>query len=145
MGVRFILCLCLTIAAAGCAAHNRPPQRPAPSPVPPSAAAAPIDTVHGLASYYGEDFHGRITASGVRFDMHAMVAAHPTFPFGTIVRVTNMANGRRVTVRIIDRGPGPSARADGVVIDLSQRAAASLGFIPQGRARVRIDVLKWGR
>jgi len=73
--------------------------------------------------------------------MNAMVAAHPTYPFGTIVRVTNLENGRSATVRILDRGP---ARANGVIIDVSRRAADKLGFIREGRTRVRLEVLRWG-
>jgi rare lipoprotein A len=98
-----------------------------------------------LASYYGEDFHGRTTASGVRFDMNAMVAAHPTYPFGTIVRVTNLQNGRSVRVRIVDRGPAAGPRVAGVIIDVSRRAAQALGFIREGRTRVRVEVERWGR
>jgi len=98
----------------------------------------------GLASYYGRDFHGKTAASGVAFDMNAMVAAHPSYPFGTIVRVTNLTNGRSVRVQIVDRGPASGPRADGVIIDVSRRAARELGFIQSGRARVRLDVLRWG-
>jgi len=80
----------------------------------------------------------------VRFDSHAMVAAHPAYPFGTLVRVTNLANGRSVKVRILDRGPARGPRADGVIIDLSFAAAQALGFIREGRTRVRLVVLRWG-
>jgi rare lipoprotein A len=73
--------------------------------------------------------------------MNAMVAAHPTYPFGTIVRVTNLGNGRSATVRILDRGP---ARGNGVIIDVSRGAADKLGFIREGRTRVRLEVLRWG-
>jgi len=104
-----------------------------------------LETQEGLASYYGKDFHGKITASGARFNMNAMVAAHPTYPFGTRVRVTNLANGRSTNVRILDRGPAPQHRADGIVIDVSRRAAEALGFIQQGHARVRLEVLEWGK
>ncbi|HEV3061188.1 MAG TPA: septal ring lytic transglycosylase RlpA family protein [Vicinamibacterales bacterium] len=98
----------------------------------------------GLASYYGSDFHGKTAASGVGFNMNAMVAAHPSYPFGTIVRVTNLRNGRSVRVQIVDRGPASGPQADGVIIDVSRRAARELGFIQSGRARVRLDVLRWG-
>jgi rare lipoprotein A len=98
----------------------------------------------GLASYYGRDFHGKTAASGAAFDMNAMVAAHPSYPFGTIVRVTNLRNGRSVRVQIVDRGPASGPQADGVIIDVSRRAARELGFIQNGRARVRLDVLRWG-
>jgi rare lipoprotein A len=103
-----------------------------------------LETHEGLASYYGEGFDGKLTASGARFDMHAMVAAHPSYPFGTVVRVTNLENGRAVRVRILDRGPAPRVAGDGVIIDLSYGAARALGFVRQGRTRVRIDVLRWG-
>ena len=98
----------------------------------------------GLASFYGSEFHGRTTASGARFDMNAMVAAHPSYPFGTRLRVTNLANGRSATVRVVDRGPSQELRADGLIIDVSRRAAAVLRFVQQGRTRVRVDVLAWG-
>ena len=77
--------------------------------------------------------------------MHAMVAAHPSYPFGTVVRVTNMRNSRSVVVRIVDRGPAPRLQARGVVVDLAQGAAEKLDFIQEGLARVRLDVLRWGK
>ena len=123
---------------AGCASHG-----PAPAPKP--GRTTVLETREGLASYYGEEFHGRRTASGVRFDMHAMVAAHPSYPFGTRLRVTNLANNRSTTVRIVDRGPTAQLRAQGLLIDVSHKAAEVLGFIQQGRARVRLEVLAWGR
>ena len=91
----------------------------------------------GVASYYGRRFHGRRTANGERFDMHAMTAAHKTLPFGSRVRVTNPSNGRSVVVRINDRGPF----ARGRVIDLSRAAAEEIGMIRRGHARVEIDLL----
>ena len=77
--------------------------------------------------------------------MNAMVAAHPSYPFDTLVRVTNLRNGRSVELRILDRGPAAGPRRDGVIIDVSQGAARSLGFVAAGRTRVRVDVLRWGR
>ena len=79
----------------------------------------------GLASWYGPRFHGRRTASGERFDQHALTAAHRTLPFGTVVRVHSRVNGRTVDVRINDRGPFLHRR----VIDLSRAAAEALGLI----------------
>jgi rare lipoprotein A len=110
----------------------------------PSAETRALETREGLASFYGEAFHGRMMASGQRFDMNAMVAAHPRYPFGTLVRVTNLTNSRSISVRIQDRGPARAPQADGVIIDLSRRAAEALGFIQQGRTRVRLEVLEWG-
>lgn len=95
----------------------------------------------GLASWYGARFHGRTTASGIPFDMHAMVAAHPTLPFGTRVRVHRLSTGAAVEVEIVDRGPAAGPRKAGVVIDLSVGAAERLGFLREGRTRVRIEVL----
>jgi rare lipoprotein A len=76
--------------------------------------------------------------------MRAMVAAHPTYPFGTVLRVTNIDNGRAVEVRVVDRGPAAGPQAAGVIIDLSQGAAEALDFIREGRTRVRLDVLQLG-
>ena len=105
-------------------------------PKPPSAVR------EGLASYYARSLDGKITASGVRFDNDALVAAHPTYPFGTRVRVTNLSNDRSVTVRIVDRGPTRAVRAKGVIIDLSRAAADALGFLEVGRTRVRLEVVQ---
>lgn len=91
----------------------------------------------GVASFYGKRFHGRPTASGERFDMNAMTAAHRTLPFGTHVRVTNPRNGRSVTVRINDRGPFSRGRT----IDVSRRAAHELGFVGHGHAEVELEVI----
>jgi rare lipoprotein A len=76
--------------------------------------------------------------------MNAMVAAHPSYPFGTVLRVTNVTNGRAVDVRIVDRGPSRGPRADGVIIDVSYGAAGALDFVREGRTRVRVEVLRWG-
>jgi rare lipoprotein A len=107
---------------------------------PPTAGPA-IEVQRGTATYYGGRFHGRRTASGERFDQNAMVAAHPSLPFGSVVRVTNLKNGRTAHVRIVDRGPARSARRRGVVIDLSKGVARHLGFVAQGRTPVRVEVL----
>jgi rare lipoprotein A len=95
----------------------------------------------GLASYYARSFDGKKTASGTLFDNDALIAAHPTHPFGTLVRVTNVRNRRSVTVCVVDRGPAKSARSNGVIIDLSRSAASKLGFLSAGRARVRVEVV----
>jgi rare lipoprotein A len=89
----------------------------------------------GLASFYGGEFQGRRTASGARYDMHALTCAHPTAPFGTRLRVTDLETGRSVVVTVNDRGP----YAPGRVVDLSLAAARRLGMIQRGVARVRVD------
>ena len=90
----------------------------------------------GIASWYGKQFHGRKTASGERFDMEAMTAAHPKLPFGSWVRVRNLITGRSIDVRINDRGPYIKRR----VIDLSRAAAQALGF--GGTHEVEISLLE---
>ncbi len=91
----------------------------------------------GTASYYAASLHGRRTASGERYDRHALTAAHRTLPFGTRLRVTNQRNGRTVIVRVNDRGPFHRSR----VIDLSGAAADALGMRGAGTARITYEVL----
>ena len=132
---------------------------PLPQPQP-SAAAEPdqpprtlaarlpdavLETVTGSATFYASQFEGRRTASGIPFRQNQMVAAHRAYPFGTILRVTNLRNERSVNVRVVDRGPFGTSAARGTIIDLSRRAADNLDFINAGRAQVRVEVLEWGR
>jgi rare lipoprotein A len=105
--------------------------------VAPRPSAAPGGPETGLASYYGSKFAGRTMASGRAYDPAALTAAHRTLPFGTRVRVTHLGNGRTIVVEVADRGPFVRGR----VIDLSRRAARSLGFVGAGLARVRIEPL----
>jgi rare lipoprotein A len=95
----------------------------------------PSYRAEGLASWYGEDFHGRLTANGEVYDMHGISAAHPTLPMPCYVRVTNLGNGRSLIVRVNDRGPYHANR----VIDLSVKAARLLDFHGDGLARVRVE------
>jgi rare lipoprotein A len=96
----------------------------------------------GIASYYAKRFDGRRTASGQIFRNSELMAAHPTLPFGTIVRVTNVDKGSFVDVRITDRGGFAKGRS--IIIDLSQAAAARLNMLSRGTARVVVEVLEWG-
>jgi rare lipoprotein A len=91
----------------------------------------------GLASWYGDDFHGRYTANGEIFDMGAISAAHPTLPLPSYVRVTNLANNRSIVVRVNDRGPYARDR----LIDVSVKTAELLGFYGHGVARVKVDYI----
>ncbi len=95
----------------------------------------------GTASWYGQRFHGRKTASGQIYDMSALTAAHPTLPFGTQVRVTNLSNRKAVVLTVNDRGPF----AKGRIIDVSRHAADHLGFLRAGTARVRVEVIQSAR
>ena len=132
------------LALGAACAHAPPPawaeERAAPPPRAPSAqrpgaAARPGWPQVGIASFYGHRFHGRLTASGVPYDMHAMTCAHRTAPFGTRLRVTDLESGRSVVVRVTDRGPF----ARGRVVDLSWAAARRLDLLERGLARVRVE------
>ena len=95
------------------------------------------DTFRGNASWYGPDFHGKLTSNGETYDMYAMTAAHKTLPMNTIVRVTNLRNSKSTVVRINDRGPFVSTR----IIDLSNSAARKIEMIGTGTAPVKLEVL----
>ena len=136
------LTLCCAVAAvllyAGCGpASPRFTTRESPAIGEQSSA---VHQLTGIASYYADEFHGRPTANGEEYDMHAMTAAHQTLPFNTTVRVTNVTTGAAVIVRINDRGPF----VDNRVIDLSLEAATRLGMVAKGTAPVRLDVLELG-
>lgn len=119
---------CCAVLATGCATTGGRATRPELT-----------DRIEvGMASYYGRKFHGRRTASGERFDMKAMTAAHPSLPFGTRVRVTNLTNGRTVVLRINDRGPFKRGR----IIDVSRAAAKELAMIGPGTAKVRVEIVE---
>lgn len=103
------------------------------------------DTQNGFASFYGPGFEGEETVSGETFRSQEMVAAHPSYPLGTMVRVTNLEEGGTVDVHIIDRGATDKNQAEGVIIDLSKGAAKKLGMVKEGRIRVKVEVLQWGK
>lgn len=108
-----------------------------------SGGPKPIESVDlgwkqvGVASWYGEKFHGRFTANGEIYDMYGMTAAHKQLPFDTLVEVENLDNGRTVQVRINDRGPFVRGR----IIDLTYTAAEQIGMIGKGTAKVRLRVV----
>ena len=91
----------------------------------------------GMASWYGEDFNGKMTANGERYNMNTLTAAHRTLPLPSIVKVTNLQNGRSIVVRVNDRGPYVKNR----IIDLSKHGAQLLGYMGQGTTRVRVEVM----
>lgn len=138
------------LAIAGCA--NRTPTARAPAPAPsaqPSPPSGPPPAVErgpavpgeyveeGVASWYGAPFHGRRTSNGEKYDMREMTAAHRTLPFGAVVRVTNLRNGKQTEVRINDRGPFVANR----VIDLSEAAAQAIEMVGPGTAPVRLEII----
>jgi rare lipoprotein A len=161
-----VVATCLALAS-GCAARRpAPPPVPAPPPTadpptdappPPSTPPVPIPPAaadagdsaagvgqEGYATYVARAFHGRTAANGERFDERQLVAAHRTLPFGSIVRVTNVRNGRSVTVRIVDRGPYGQNYREGAIIDLSRAAADRLRMIRDGQIPARLQVLGLG-
>jgi rare lipoprotein A len=97
----------------------------------------PTHTLQGVASWYGYPHHGRMTASGRRFNMYELTAAHRTLPIGTRVRVTNLLNGRAVTVTVTDRGPFVKNR----MLDLSYAAARDIDMIGPGTAPVQLEII----
>jgi rare lipoprotein A len=125
--------------ATGTAVIELVPVQPTTDVTTPVAPSVPQDTSlgRGSASYYAARFDGRRTASGERFDNDDMTAAHRTLPFGSLVRVTNPANGRSVVVRINDRGPFTRGR----MIDVSRAAAEELGMVGRGHADVELVLI----
>jgi len=126
--------LAVSFLLSGCA-HNRHAARTTLPTPPASAQIRGVET--GLASWYGHPYHGRAAADGETYDMEKLTAAHRTLPFGTWVRVTNLANTKAVDVRIIDRGPF----IDGRIIDLSHAAAQAIDMVGPGVVEVRLDIL----
>jgi rare lipoprotein A len=146
----------LSLALSACAVHRPLPPPPASAQTaPPKGGLYKVGTPYqidgvwyypaedynydetGIASWYGEQFHGKYTANGETFDLNAVTAAHRTLPMPTIVEVTNLENGRSIQIRVNDRGP----YARGRIIDLSRRSAQLLGFEQQGTAKVRVRIL----
>jgi rare lipoprotein A len=126
----------LTLLSASCAHRGSAPVATRPSPPP----SPPVDegwTERGIASWYGEPYHGRRTASGEVYDMHALTAAHPMLPFGTVVEVRRRDSGAEVQVRVNDRGPFIAGR----IIDLSYAAATRIGLEIDGIAEVALRVV----
>jgi rare lipoprotein A len=125
------------LALAACAEQPlpQPPLAALPPPAVEPAPDQPFFSQVGTASWYGGQHHGRKTANGERFNMNELTAAHRSVKLGTVLRVTNLDNGRSTTVRVNDRGPYVNGR----VIDLSAAAAHDLGMKQDGLARVRIE------
>jgi rare lipoprotein A len=151
------LALAFSLMAAGCAHRTYttrppvqvPPEQPLPSPAPPSQPSGPPPAIErqpavageyveeGVASWYGMPFDGHRTSNGEIYNMHQFTAAHRTLPFGAVVRVTNLRNGRQTEVRINDRGPFVANR----VIDLSLSAAQAIEMVGPGTAPVRLEMI----
>jgi len=134
------LCACLLFVSASSGCHKRAVSTAKPSPPSVSISSPheiPEEEMTGMASWYGNPYHGRRTASGETFNMHDLTAAHPTLPFNTTVLVRNLENGKQVLVRINDRGPFEGDR----IIDLSYAAARAIDLVGPGTVRVSLKVL----
>jgi rare lipoprotein A len=128
----------------GCAVSHRSTAAAAATTDTGSNARRYLGAETGYATFLASSFHGNESASGEVFDTGKLVAAHRTLPFGSIVRVTNLENGRSVTVRIIDRGPYGKNYREGTIIDLSRAAARRVRMMQEGQVRVRLLVLRLG-
>jgi rare lipoprotein A len=137
-GIRILVVFAALAALAGCGHKKRSRSVP---PRPSRPVAVPVEVGHtetGVASWYGNPYHGRQAANGETYDMEKMTAAHRTMPFNTWVRVHDLENGKTTEVRITDRGPFVGDR----IIDLSRAAARELEMIGPGTARVRLEVIR---
>ncbi|WP_300675243.1 septal ring lytic transglycosylase RlpA family protein [Desulfoluna sp.] len=142
-----LLLAAILLFTTACATKQAPsPIKPEPLPRPykvlgkwyqPLASSQGYEEV-GIASWYGPKFHGKPTASGEKYNMHAMTAAHKTLPLGTRVLVRHLGNGKEVTLKINDRGPFVGKR----IIDLSNKAAHAIGMVGTGTAKVRVTALE---
>lgn len=128
-----VVCIGLVLAVTGYSAEEVSDHRPV------------LETQVGDATIYASRFEGRKTASGVLFKADRLMAAHRTYPFGTLVRVTYLRNKRSVNVVVLDRGPFGKNHKEGAIIDLSPSAAEKLGMVKEGQARVKIEVIEWGK
>jgi rare lipoprotein A len=117
-----------------------PPKVAAQPSSAPATATSSNFADSGLAAVYSNKLHGRTTANGERYDRSKLTTAHPSLPFGTMLRVTNVKNKKSVVVRVNDRGPTQAGR----IVDLSPRAAKAIGMGPRSMAEVTIEVVKQG-
>lgn len=131
---RALFPLVLLFLVQGCYLESKPVYRSAGIA---AGTAVAGFSQRGTASYYGEGFHGRTTASGETYDMYGLTCAHPSLPFGTVLEVLNLDNDREVTVRVNDRGPYVGGR----IVDLSYGAADRLGMLEAGTASVLLTVV----
>lgn len=137
MSNRIILLLLIIPAAFSCARKGVESARIPPDSRPSGGYVEEGYTQVGIASWYGIEEHNRYAANGERFSKHAYTAAHKSLPMGTVVRVTNLENGRDVLLKINDRGPFVAGR----IIDLSHAAARSIGMVDKGTVRVKVEVV----
>jgi rare lipoprotein A len=140
---RLLMPAALVVIASSACGPRHPVSAPAHAAGRPSSPAV-VQEQEGYATFVARSFHGRKSASGEIFDERRLVAAHRALPFGSVVRVTNVRNGRSVTVRIVDRGPYGRNYREGAIIDLSRAAAQRLRMIRDGQIPARLEILTLG-
>lgn len=134
--MRYLLPLvAISLFISSCGTTSRMGKEPSKKEL---SAAAGAKIEEGIASWYGPNFHGKLTANGEKYDMYELTAAHRTLPFNTVVKVENLDNGQSVKVRINDRGPYAKNR----IIDLSKKAAKKIGMLGPGTAHVALFLMK---
>jgi len=144
--MKIIFFALLVVILSGCGSSPRFTNNPREGKAPPQINynlyedSLPVDTVTGVASYYADKFHGRLTSNGEIYDMFGLTAASPTFPANTILRVTNLKNDRSIIIRVNDHMPYRPDR----IIDLSYGTAVELDMVQDGIANVMLEILEWG-
>lgn len=134
----FFLTIAFSLFFTSCGITSRMGEEPQKSEKTDLPEASEEKIEEGVASWYGPNFHGKLTANGEKYDMHGITAAHRTLPFNSVVRVNNLDNGKSVDVRINDRGPYAKDR----IIDLSKKAAQEVDMIDKGTANVELLLLE---
>ena len=135
-----ILCFIMILAVSGCTSSPRYASKGYSKKTKQTKKTNHKKQQIGISSYYGTQFHGKLTANGEVFDMYGVTAAHKTLPLGTVARITNLENDKSIILRINDRGPYVGGR----ILDCSYGAALKLDFVGNGTAKVKIDVIEFG-
>ena len=134
-----ILFSCVASPRYSSSAHKNTPKKHNSTPLKKSTVKQG-EVIRGVSSWYGPNFHGKLTANGEVYDQYGVTAAHKTLPLGTVARVTNIDNGKNIILRINDRGPYVKNR----ILDCSMGAAKKLDFHEVGTANVKIEIIEWG-
>ena len=140
------LSIATIVIATGCASDSGYRSGKDSQPAQETQQQQAKETKTGLATFMGKSLQGEKTASGEKLDTNELVAAHPTYPMGTVVRVTNLENQRTVELRIVDRSATAQNQQESVILDVSLAGAEKLGFDKKkGKVRVQTEVLEWGK
>ena len=136
-----ILFSCVASPRYSSSTHKNTPEKHNSTPLKKSTVKQG-EVLRGVSSWYGPNFHGKLTANGEVYDQYGLTAAHRTLPLNTVVRVTNLDNGKKLILRINDRGPFVDEHKR--ILDCSYGAAKKLGFLKKGIAEIKIDIIEFG-